>query len=156
MSFIRNVWISATPSASITLPFTYPHILTLLTSNSLLSLMIASLASVIQLSLTYSHVPDEAKMKNNHQASYFVSIHLIFVFQMTILLVRLMSGSKYHCGKGVVGQYNFSISYKIIISQNFFELTNTNIACKLFILNWFTSHMKRFIFSKERFSSCWR
>ena len=114
LSFIRNMCISATPSASVTLPFTYPHILTLLTSNSLLSLMIASLASVIQLSLTYAHVPDEAKMKNNHQASHFVSIHLIFVFQMTILLVRLMSGSKYHCGKGVVGQYNFSISYKII------------------------------------------
>ena len=34
--------------------FTYPHILTLLTSNSLL--MIAWLASVIQLSLTYPHI----------------------------------------------------------------------------------------------------
>ena len=79
LSFIRNVWISATPSASVTLPFTYPHILTLLTSNSLLSMMIASLASVIQLSLTYPHVPDEAQM-NNHQASYLASIHLIFVF----------------------------------------------------------------------------
>ena len=45
-------WISARPSASVTLPFTYPHILTLLTSNSLLSMMIASLALVIQLSLT--------------------------------------------------------------------------------------------------------
>ena len=81
LSFIRNAWISATPSASITLPFTYPHILTLLTSNSLLSMMIASLASVIKLSLTYSHVPEEAQM-NNHQASYVVSIRLIFIFWM--------------------------------------------------------------------------
>ena len=28
---------------------------------------------------TYPHVPDEAQM-NNHQASYLVSIHLIFIF----------------------------------------------------------------------------
>ena len=73
------MWISATPSSNVTLPFTYPHILTLLTSNSLLSMMIASLASVIQLSLTYPNVPDEAQM-NNHQASYLVNVHLIFVF----------------------------------------------------------------------------
>ena len=79
LSFIRNVWISATPSAIVTLPLTYPHILTLLTSNSLLSMMIASLALLIQLSLTYLHVLDEAQM-NNHQASYLVSIRLIFVF----------------------------------------------------------------------------
>ena len=79
LSFIRNVWISTTPSASVTLPFTYPHILTLLTSNLLLSMMIASQVSVIQLSLTYSHVPDEAQV-NNHQAIYLVSICLIFVF----------------------------------------------------------------------------
>ena len=79
LSFIRNVWISATPSASVTLPFTYPHILALLTSNLLLSMMIASLPSVIQLSLTYPHVPDEAQM-NNHQASYLVSIRLILIF----------------------------------------------------------------------------
>ena len=69
----------STPSASVTLPFTYPHILTLLTSNSLLSVMIASLASVIQLSLTYPHIPDEAQMNNNH-ASYLVSILSIFIF----------------------------------------------------------------------------
>ena len=79
-SFIRNVWISATPSASVTLPFTYPHVLTLLKSNSLLSMMIALLASIIELSLTYPHVPDEARM-NNHQASYLVSIRLILVIQ---------------------------------------------------------------------------
>ena len=78
-SFIRNMWISTTPSACVTLPFTYPHALALLTSNSLLSMIIVLLASVIQLSLTYPHVPDEAQM-NNHQASYLVSIHLIFVF----------------------------------------------------------------------------
>ena len=53
------------PSASVTLPFTYPLILTLLTNKSLLSMMIASLASVIQLSLTYPHIPDEALI-NNH------------------------------------------------------------------------------------------
>ena len=79
LSFIRNVWISATPSASVTLRFPYPHILTPLTSNSLLSVMIASPASVIQLSLTYPHIPDEAQMNNNH-ASYLVSILSIFVF----------------------------------------------------------------------------
>ena len=79
-SFIRNVWISATLSASITLPLTYPHVLTLLKSNSLLSMMIASLAPIIELSLTYPHVPDEARM-NSHQASYLVSIRLILVIQ---------------------------------------------------------------------------
>ena len=78
LSFIRNVWISATLSATVTLPFTYPNILTLLTSKSLLSMMVASLTSFIQLSLTYPHIPDEAQM-NNHEASYLVSIHLIFV-----------------------------------------------------------------------------
>ena len=56
----KRVWTSATPIAAVTLSFTYPHILTLLTSNSLL--MIAWLASVIQLSLTYPHIPDEAQM----------------------------------------------------------------------------------------------
>ena len=32
---------------------------------------------------TYSHVPDEAQM-NNHQALYFVSIRLIFVFVLAL------------------------------------------------------------------------
>ena len=81
LSFISFVWISVTPSDSVTLPFTYPLILTLLISNSLLNMMIASLVLVIQLSLTYPHVPDEAQM-NNHQASYLVSIHLIFLFDV--------------------------------------------------------------------------
>ena len=67
------MWISATPSACVTLRLIHSHVLTLLTSSSLLSMMVASLASVIQLSLTYPHVPDEARM-NNHQASYLVSI----------------------------------------------------------------------------------
>ena len=61
--------------------FTYPHILTLLTSNSLL--MIAWLASVIQLSLTYPHIPDEAQM-NKWSPSFIrgeVSFRLIFVFE---------------------------------------------------------------------------
>ena len=31
-------------------------------------------------SLTYPHIPDKARM-NNHQASYLVSIHLIFAFE---------------------------------------------------------------------------
>ena len=81
------MWISAI------LPFTYPHVLcftfcvtlplypqvlTLLTSNSLLGMMIASLASVIQLSLTYTYAPDETQI-NNRQASYLVNIRLIFV-----------------------------------------------------------------------------
>ena len=82
-SFIRNMWISATLSVCVTLPFTYPHVLKLLTSNSLLS-MIASLASVIQKSLTYPHLPGEAQL-NNHQASCLVSIHLIFVFTSNVL-----------------------------------------------------------------------
>ena len=80
---------SATPSASVTLPFTYPHILTLLTSNSLLSMMIASLASVIQLSLTYPHIPHEAQM-NNHQASYLVRIRLIFVFYTIVQKILII------------------------------------------------------------------
>ena len=75
---MRNVWISATPNIYIIFPFTYPQVLTLQTSNSFLTMMIALIASVIQLSLTYSYVPDEIRM-NSHQASYLVSIHLIFV-----------------------------------------------------------------------------
>ena len=67
LSFIRNMSISATPSACVTLPFTYLHILTLLASNSLLSIRIASF------SLTYPHVPDEPGM-NHHQASYLLGI----------------------------------------------------------------------------------
>ena len=76
----KRVWTSATPIAAVTLSFTYPHILTLLTSNSLL--MIAWLASVIQLSLTYPHIPDEAQM-NKWSPSFIrgeVSFRLIFVF----------------------------------------------------------------------------
>ena len=75
-SFVRNVWISATPRAS-SHPFTYPHFWTLLIGNSLLNMMKASLTLVIRLSLTYPHVPDKARM-NNNQASYLVSIRLIF------------------------------------------------------------------------------
>ena len=75
--FVRNVWISATPRVS-SHPFTYPHVWTL--SNSLLSMMKALLALVIRLSLTYPHVPDKAQM-NNYQASYLVSIRLIFSFK---------------------------------------------------------------------------
>ena len=62
------MWIRDTPSACVTLAFTYPHVLAILTSNSFLSMMI-----------TYSHVPDEARM-NDQEASYLVSIDLIFVF----------------------------------------------------------------------------
>ena len=86
-SLIRNVWISATPIAnSVTLPFTYPQVLTPLKSNSLLSMMVASLAFIIQLSLTYSHIPDEAQMYN-YQASYLVSIRLIFVITIIKILI---------------------------------------------------------------------
>ena len=59
--------------------FTHPHVWTLLANNSLLSMMKASLALVIRLSLTYPHIPDKARI-NNHQTSYLVSIRLIFVF----------------------------------------------------------------------------
>ena len=73
---------------SVTLPFTYPQILTLLASNSLLSMMVTSFAFVIQLSLAYSHVPNEALMYN-YQASYLVSIRLIFVITIIkILIIR--------------------------------------------------------------------
>ena len=63
---------------------TYPHLWTLLISNSLLSIMKASLALVSWLYLTYPHIPDKARM-NNHQASYLVSICLIFVKQTQII-----------------------------------------------------------------------
>ena len=56
-SFVRNIWISAT-SRVFFHPFTYPHLWTLLISNSLLSIMTGSLALV----------PDKARM-NDHQAS---------------------------------------------------------------------------------------
>ena len=65
-------------------PFHYPHILTLLTSNLLLSMITASLSWGIQLSLTYPHIPDEPQI-NNHQVSYLVSIRLIFVFRCNFL-----------------------------------------------------------------------
>ena len=74
------MWIKATPRASVPL-FTYPHIVTLLTSNSFLSMMLALLASVIQLSLTYPQVHNEAQMKN-HQTLYLVNICLIFVLHL--------------------------------------------------------------------------
>ena len=92
-SFIMNLWISAISSACVTLPFTYPHVLTLLTSNSLLRIMIASLALVIQPSLTYPLVPNETQM-NNHQASYLVSTHLILVFLM-------VSTGRYDCYENI-------------------------------------------------------
>ena len=46
---------------------------------------------------TYPHVPDEARM-NNHQASYLVSIRLIFVFILASSVpcgeVRLQSNTE--------------------------------------------------------------
>ena len=69
-SFIRNVSISAKQSACVTLPFTYPQVLTLLASNSLLSMRTASF------SVTYPHTPDKAQM-NHHQASYLVRAPLM-------------------------------------------------------------------------------
>ena len=89
-SFVRNVWISATPRIS-SHPFTYPHLWTLLISNSLLNMMKTSLALVIRLSLTYPHVLGKAWM-NNHQASYLVSIRLIFfILGVTFLLWCIMT-----------------------------------------------------------------
>ena len=88
LSFIRNLWISATLSASLALPFTHPYILTLLASNSLESMMIAWLGSVIQLCLTYPHVPDEAQV-NNHQASYLVSIRLMYCTSLHLLVHQI-------------------------------------------------------------------
>ena len=76
-SFIRNVWISAKPSSCVTLPFTYPQVLTLLAINSLLSMRIASF------SVTYPHTPDKAQM-NHHQASYLVRTPLIFLFYTSV------------------------------------------------------------------------
>ena len=73
LSFIRNVSISAKQSACVTLPFTYPQVLTLLASNSFLSMRIASF------SVTYPHTPDKAQI-NHHQASYLVRTPLIFLF----------------------------------------------------------------------------
>ena len=86
-SFVWNVWIKATPKVT-SHPFTYLHVWTLLTNSSLLSMMKASPVSVIGLSLTYPPVPDKAQM-NNHQASYLVSIRLIFAFPIMILLESL-------------------------------------------------------------------
>ena len=90
-SFVRDVWISATPRVT-SHPFTYPHVWTLLASNSILSMMKASLTSIIRLSLTYPHIPDKVQM-NNHQALFVVSIRLIFAFSTPIsicLLVRFV------------------------------------------------------------------
>ena len=84
-SFVRNMWISALPRVS-SHPFTYPHVWTLLISNSLLSMMEALLALVIKLSLTYPHVPDNARI-NNHQASYLVCIWLIFDFLFNLKII---------------------------------------------------------------------
>ena len=80
LSFVSNVsmWISATSSACVTLPFTYLHVLSLLTSDLLLCMIGSLPGSVVQLFLTYSHVPDEGRMIN-HQNSYLMSIHLTFV-----------------------------------------------------------------------------
>ena len=82
-SFVRNMWISATPRVS-SHPFTYPHLWTLLISNSLLSMMKALLVLFIRLSFTYPHIPDKARI-NNHQASHLVSIHLTFSFNLSFM-----------------------------------------------------------------------
>ena len=56
---------------------------------SLLSMMKALLASVIRLSLTFPHISEKARM-NIHQASYLVSIRLIFVFYFIWAESRLL------------------------------------------------------------------
>ena len=92
-SFVRNVWICTTPRVT-SYPFTYPHVWTLLTSNSLLSMMKGSLAWVILLSLTYPHVTGKSRM-NNYQALYFVtwkynSTRNIIFFVSKIYLIFLI------------------------------------------------------------------
>ena len=129
-SFVRNVWISATPSACVTLPFTYPHVLTLLKSTSLLSMMIALLALVIQLSLTYPHVPDEAHM-NNHQPSNLVSIRLIFIFQslfMYLIISKTSSRQKLRIlrsGPSCHFRNNFIFAYPGITLPQIFDFKFT-------------------------------
>ena len=85
---VRDVWISATPRVT-SHPFIYPRVWTVLASNSLLSMMKASLASIIRLSLTYPHIPDKVQM-NNHQALYLVSICLIFAFSTPLSICLLV------------------------------------------------------------------
>ena len=79
-SFIRNVWISATPSACVTLTFTYPHVLTLLTSW----------LPVIRLSLSLIHTFLMKPGMKIHQASYLVSSRLIFLFKQTFHVCYLL------------------------------------------------------------------
>ena len=50
----------------------------MLTSNLLWSMVFSDFVSIIQLSLHYSHISDEARM-NMHQASYLLNICLIWL-----------------------------------------------------------------------------
>lgn len=58
--------------------FTYPYILILLTINLLFSTF-SDFVSIIPLSVTYLHVPDEAQM-NMHQSFVLVKYSLKFFF----------------------------------------------------------------------------
>ena len=131
-SFVRNVSICATPRVS-SHPFTYPHLWTPLINNSLLSMMKASLALVIRLSLTYPHVPDKARM-NNHQASYLVSIRLIFAFQHILfwcsLFFKNISTSRLEPTNGkqcCLPPLTFKISCKVNINIRHLTLINSNL-----------------------------
>ena len=59
-----------------------PYVFILLKRVLLLNMIIVWLASVVQLSLTYTHVFDEARM-NYHQAFYLVNNRLISVVSNT-------------------------------------------------------------------------
>ena len=67
-------------------PFTYSHLWALMISNSLLSMMKASLALVTDCFSHLSNVPDKARM-NNHRASYLVSIRLILAFYVNTMQI---------------------------------------------------------------------
>ena len=104
-------------------------------------MMIALLALAIKLSLTYLHVPDEAQM-NNHQASYLVSIHLIFIFQslfMYLIISKTSSRQKLRIlrsGPSCHFKNNFIFTYPGITLPQIFDFK--------FILNYSAmSHSKR-------------
>ena len=110
-SLIKKVWLSATPSPCVTLSFTYPHDLTLLASNSLLSMRIASF------SLTYPHVPDKARM-NHHQAPYLVSIRLIFVFftSVTKIMIICYTVPEIWCVTDVIVIFRVGLFFAVLAS----------------------------------------
>lgn len=86
--------------------FTYPHISILLTGNLILSMMFSNFALIIELSLTYPHVPDKAQT-NMHQILYMVSIRLIL----------FITWNKKHLSKNVVTATS-------TLAEKFFKVAN--------------------------------